>query len=439
MKEAGSEVEIEFSLTAAPTSEVLVHLQTNLDRVELTQESLVFNSETWDVPQIVGIRALADWSVDAQVDFLITAVFDTESEFSFRDLPHVEIDATVVDRQFSDVKLLEDDELVAVLAQGSEITIQQEAHRDGIQLVANDLAQTITIEPLRQTRGLIQIDARGGDDTVFLNSRRFTSIDGGDGQDRLIVNFDELGVGSESSFDLVSMLDNRVSGFEEIVVDNQANTPVVVDVNQLGKISGGTESLLVRLGERQVAEFSGELNAEIPVLVDDEFAQVFRTGDLVIHVINDNPWRNLANIYDVNRSGSVSPADALAIINAVDEQGFVDLPVITSLDQFDGFFYDVSGDQRLAPSDALMVIDLLSERSGRQPASEQVFGSDFLSLVENTRSEFVPLEVDLLNVESTRSRYVDGDASDFVRDQAISELFSPGDDEEDESASVSRG
>jgi hypothetical protein len=82
VEEAGNEAEIEFSLTAAPTSEVLIHLQTSLDRVELTQESLVFNAETWDVPQVVGVRALADWSVDAQVDFLITAVFDAESNSS---------------------------------------------------------------------------------------------------------------------------------------------------------------------------------------------------------------------------------------------------------------------------------------------------------------------------------------------------------------------
>ena len=61
-------------------------------------------------------------------------------------------------------------------------------------------------------------------------------------------------------------------------------------------------------------------------------------------------YQNPKNHYDVNDDGFISPADALAVINALNNG-----------ERQVGFFYDVSGDRRLSPVDALYIINKLNQ------------------------------------------------------------------------------
>ncbi|MEO1615074.1 MAG: GEVED domain-containing protein [Planctomycetota bacterium] len=76
-------------------------------------------------------------------------------------------------------------------------------------------------------------------------------------------------------------------------------------------------------------------------------------------VVTANPFTNPSNRFDTNGSGTVTPLDALVIINALARRGEASINLETdpvSTPQFP----DVNGDGRLSPSDALAVINELS-------------------------------------------------------------------------------
>ncbi len=92
------------------------------------------------------------------------------------------------------------------------------------------------------------------------------------------------------------------------------------------------------------------------------------TADAVTRVIvEDEKWRNPDNALDVNADGSVSPIDALLIINHLNENpGDSSLPAPPAVPPP---FLDVSGDLLVSPLDALLVINFLNATAGSGAAS----------------------------------------------------------------------
>lgn len=76
-------------------------------------------------------------------------------------------------------------------------------------------------------------------------------------------------------------------------------------------------------------------------------------------------WRNTANPTDVNASGSVTPLDALLVINDLNTNGARVLPNNGAGPPF----LDVDGNGSVSPIDALLVINRLNNPSGATPAS----------------------------------------------------------------------
>ncbi|MEO8493501.1 MAG: dockerin type I domain-containing protein [Planctomycetota bacterium] len=66
-----------------------------------------------------------------------------------------------------------------------------------------------------------------------------------------------------------------------------------------------------------------------------------------------SPWQNQTNRFDVNNDGSVSPLDALVVINELNAKG---ARALTGTDPSSPFI-DVNGDGNLSPLDALQVIN----------------------------------------------------------------------------------
>lgn len=98
----------------------------------------------------------------------------------------------------------------------------------------------------------------------------------------------------------------------------------------------------------------------------------------VIEVLeNDTPFHNEENPYDVDGNGSVSPLDALAIINYLNIYG--PGPVGPG---DPGFGYDVNGDGQVTTLDALLIINYLNQIQsggivgGEKPEGEEVSGQD---------------------------------------------------------------
>ncbi len=71
------------------------------------------------------------------------------------------------------------------------------------------------------------------------------------------------------------------------------------------------------------------------------------------------PWQNPTNADDVNNDGSITPLDALAIINELNKVGEHVLPAPTAGNQPPPY-YDVNGDGSVTPIDALDVINYLN-------------------------------------------------------------------------------
>ena len=98
-------------------------------------------------------------------------------------------------------------------------------------------------------------------------------------------------------------------------------------------------------------------------------------------------------VFDVNDDGNVSPADALAIINFLDEFGIQ--TTISNEARELGLFLDVGGDERITPSDALLIIDRLDSLARAQgefvspAATTDLALSEFLSEDEDDDEEFI--------------------------------------------------
>ncbi len=76
-----------------------------------------------------------------------------------------------------------------------------------------------------------------------------------------------------------------------------------------------------------------------------------------------NPWQNPSNPLDVDNSGTVSPADALDIINFLNTSG---AGVLSGTPGNPPIYYDVNGDGSVTPNDALDVIDYLNAQAAAQ-------------------------------------------------------------------------
>ena len=80
--------------------------------------------------------------------------------------------------------------------------------------------------------------------------------------------------------------------------------------------------------------------------------------------MSDHPWQNPWQVGDVNRDGTVTPRDALEVINYLGLALNPNLPLVPEgVQPFAPVFYDVSGDQLVSPLDALRVINILANQA----------------------------------------------------------------------------
>jgi hypothetical protein len=123
--------------------------------------------------------------------------------------------------------------------------------------------------------------------------------------------------------------------------------------------------------------FSGE--ATFSYVVRDDVGTTSNVARVTVRVLNSR-WQNPAFNLDVNNDGSISPVDALIIINYLNDpnkdrflptSGVVPPP-----------FLDVDGNERVSSNDALLVINYLNARSsGGGGEGEAAGGFNYAMLV----------------------------------------------------------
>lgn len=116
--------------------------------------------------------------------------------------------------------------------------------------------------------------------------------------------------------------------------------------------------------------------------------------------LNATPWKNPSNSLDVSGNGTITPSDALLIINQLNSTGSILVPQdLLSRPSF----LDVNGDNRVSASDALAIINYLNAHSGGE--GEQADLPQFV--VESNVNQSLAVDyalLDLLNTPEKRLR-----------------------------------
>ncbi len=362
-----------LSLAAKPLSDVVFDAGIEPiseyvdDRFEL-QSPLTFTPESWDVPQLVRLRPEGDLRVEDDQTFrMYFEANQTESDSFFRGIRESLV-ITLEDVQSEHIRVHESRGVPMAIDEQTGVVLAEGTRSEGVFVIANPLDQSITLDSLIETQGVIYVDLQGGHDRAIIRSGRFTLVHGGDGYDVLVVDY-------AATFELAGFMDNRVVGFEEIVLANESD--VTIDTSKLDRIITGTgQNLLIRKPMNASLQFTDAIGMPLEFemqMVDGEAAQLVRSGTQQIHVITETPWQNVYKRWDVNRNNHVTSGDALVVINSLHRSVDPVLPAITSPDVFNGFYLDVNGDGRLTSVDALHVINEVARRASQGGQGEVVW------------------------------------------------------------------
>ena len=406
------EDQIEVSLSAQPLSDVVLDIRTDQNSLTVDAFQLRFTPDQWNEPRRITLTGVPDLAVEGDEELLVTvSVDEANSDPLFALSDEASVSVTLQDHLPESLQVSEDDASVFVKDVAADAEIQRGSHAEGIEVVANDLPQTFTVESLERTSGPVSVDAAGGDDSVILRGTRFTMLQGGDGYDRLVLNLAGPG-------ELVDLLSQRVDGFEEIVVSSELQAALTIDLEQLDSLVTSDDVLLVRKEQDQTLSFQGDGSLGQPVLVAEEFAQVVFVNDLRVHVISASPWQNVLDQWDVDNSGDVTSLDALLIVNQLPRSEGSKLPPPTSLSQFTGSYFDVSGDGNLTSIDALRVINEVARRLLAGEGEPTLF---FDAVDQDSEGAFAQRQLPDLNSLAPASRKLTLVSTNH--DEAIRQLF----------------
>ncbi len=120
---------------------------------------------------------------------------------------------------------------------------------------------------------------------------------------------------------------------------------------------------VLRLREGQSVSRDQETLVTMMLTVSDKAGAVL-SETVTLNVVNDAPFQNPHNPFDVDNDGSVFPRDALILVNQLNQRGsHVLTPMSASGESGSSiYFLDVNGDGLLTPLDALLLINHINRR-----------------------------------------------------------------------------
>jgi hypothetical protein len=218
-------------------------------------------------------------------------------------------------------------------------------------------------------------------------------LDGNDAPTGLSVSTNELRSGEAGA------VVGRVNVMDQDAVDDYdfsvSDTRFVVDGSVL------------KLRDGQAISREQESVVTMMVTVTDRGGSVL-AETVTLNVVNDAPFQNPRDPFDVDNDGHVYPRDALILVNELNRSGSHILTPISASGEAgtsEIFFPDVNGDGLLTPLDALILINHINRRS--TPAINNTGNSNDDDA--NAQSE---LEVDPdLTVDETTSQLAEGEGS----------------------------
>lgn len=365
--------EVAVALAAQPLGTVTIALTASNDQVRTNTTSLTFEPDNWDVPQVLVVSAVGDLQLEElQSESIQFSASDSDALALFEGVSET-ASVAVIDYQPVNLRLSQTEDSIVLQDTDVDQPLVSSPLTSGIQLATSSIDQSVEIESLAGSRGPIVISLGGGDDFVRLSGDRFTLLDGGLGADTLEIMLSQ-------AIDLTSFLDQRVFGFEEIILNAPDGVEVVseISVDQLDRIVDSEGKLRIQKKAGASISIIGDFSTIEPVFESGDFQQVLQIGEMQVLISSDTDYQNAVDRFDVNFSDDVTSLDALQIINELSVTPAGELPLIESLDDFGGRFFDVSGDNELTALDALQVIN---EVARRQTTAEAESIDDAMTLI----------------------------------------------------------
>ena len=140
---------------------------------------------------------------------------------------------------------------------------------------------------------------------------------------------------------------------------------------------------------------------------------------VTLDVVNDAPFQNPRNPFDVDNDGFVYPRDALILVNELNQSGSHILTPVTAAGEENNavYFPDVNGDGMLTPLDALILINHLNQRSTPTINNGNSNGNGNGNGNGNSGPDKIPEDADL-TVDDTTSQLAEGEGEPADIDQA---------------------
>ena len=366
----GGSADLAIRLQDQPTDTVTVQLGSTDPAVTLSTTTLVFHPETWNQPQTVQLTAPLDllanpdheltmqWTIDPAVTDAAVYTETTGDAIPLR-LLDVSPDQIVIDHQAEQVRVRDQ--------QSDQVWIARDRFLP-VEVRLDAAAQDARIGPLVPASGPIWIDLGGGDDRATMHSIDVTTLDGGEGDDHLLLELLTQPMPDSLPLDLATFLNEKVSGFEHLMIShsNAAPLPIAIhlDVAALAALPDHLKPA-VRVAAGHRLSHTGVPQFETLVHAGDHFEHQIRlqtdVAETSLTIVSDNPNRNPLVPYDVNGDGNVSALDALTVINRLNRDSNYQLEPPTNGAEWQGPFFDVSDDQVVSALDALRVINQLND------------------------------------------------------------------------------
>ena len=256
-----------------------------------------------------------------------------------------------------------------------------------LRIVDGDLPDGVEIQFVTSPTSAIEIrsDAgdvvvtSGGSDLFRATDTQFRRIDvvGTDADDTLIVADVSLLAGFLVIGDLGSGNDTlriagrgqnvtpttiaTIRGLEMIDIGGTGSNTLTLDAATVAKITSAARTLRVVHDTDDHVTYGSGWTIATPEISDGKFIHVLTQNGEKIQVENQLAFQNPLRGADSNHDGSVSPLDALIIINRVNLTGPTSLATPTFVDPLsDHFYIDTSGDSQVSPIDVLIVFNLLN-------------------------------------------------------------------------------
>ncbi len=298
--------------------------------------------------------SLIDYEVEPSITVNITATELASSETATDTVTFSVSDQLETIREILPDSAVIDENLPGELI--AEIVVVNDADEQEYEFSVDDERFVIDFRDLRLKPGIsldyeaepsvtVNITARGTNGSVKTEPLVITVRDIGE-------QASSVALSSQTVLELV-----RGAAVGDVIVDGNilgAGYIATVDDSRF-EVSGSR----LKLRTSEFVRYADQEEIQVVITILDAAASFLPiTGTFVLTVrLNENPFHNTSNPYDVNGDNRVTTSDALRIINSIHRNGgpgpISDFP---SPDRF----YDVNGDGRITPLDALLVINYLN-------------------------------------------------------------------------------